>query len=92
MYSLEELEMAFHNWLSDYEVSVTMRWDELMPQEWQALTNAQWVEFQKSLSDAREFSRPLDENRETVSIPTVSWAGDKVAPVGVVTTGITYVS
>jgi hypothetical protein len=64
MYTLEELEIAFHNWLVDYEVSLTMRWEELMPQEWKTLINAQWVEFQKSLSDAREFSQIMDENAE----------------------------
>jgi hypothetical protein len=49
MYSADDLEIAFLNWLVDYEVCVTERWDRLQPDEWNILANAQWLELRKLL-------------------------------------------
>lgn len=48
--STEVLRGAFTTWLSDYEVGVTERWENLRPSEWDLLAEAQWVSFLEALT------------------------------------------
>lgn len=54
-----DLEFTFHSWLVDYETTVTQRWDQLMPPEWNILIQAQWEIFRNELF---RVSAPTREN------------------------------